>query len=75
MRKMNIKEIVFGNSPTDLQVVAPFIAMGFVKMWGMSERVTMLEMGTRNGFYNIKKDVNLMKKKVDLIGDKLGVTI
>ena len=89
MRKINIKDIlfwiffvigiamilwkIFGNSPTDLQVVIPFIIMGFLKIWGMNERMIKLEMKTKNGFYNMKRDMNLIKQDLNLIKKGAGI--
>ena len=57
---------VFGNSPTDLQVVAPFFALGFVKMWGMNEKLIGLEMKTKHGFVMMKKDIDLIKERLEI---------
>lgn len=57
---------VFGNSPTDLQVVAPFIVMGFSKMWGMNERLVRLEMRTMNGFRKVGDDIGLIKERLGI---------
>ena len=64
---------VFGNSPTDLQVVVPFVIMGLVKVWNVNERQIKLEMGTKNGFSRIKQDFGLLKQDIDLIKERLGI--
>jgi len=58
---------VFGNSPTDLQVVAPFIVMGFSKMWGMNERLVRLEMKTAGGFRRVGDDIGLIKERLGIL--------
>ena len=64
---------VFGNSPTDLQVVAPFIVMGFSKMWGMNERLVRLEMKTGHGFRRAGEDIGLIRQDINLIKERLEI--
>lgn len=64
---------IFGNSPTDLQVIAPFIVMGFVKVWDVNERQIRLEMGTKNGFTKMKYDFGLIKQDLSLIKERLRI--
>ena len=71
---------VFGNSPSEWAVTSVIIGIVVVKMVNVGERMVVLEMGTKNGFCNMKKDVDLVRQKIDkmemrlgLIGDKLGV--
>ena len=63
---------IFGNSPSDLQVVAPFFVMGAAKMWDVNEKQIRLEMGTRNGFDRMKQDINLMKQDINLVKENIG---
>jgi len=72
----------FGNSPSEWAVAAAVISVLVAKVVGLSERVVGLEAGMKHGFYNVKKDMNLinmkiegMGNKVDLIGEKLEVKI
>ena len=57
---------VFGNSPTDLQVVAPFIVMGFSKMWGINERLVRLETRAVSGFRRVGEDMGLIKERLGI---------
>ena len=57
---------IFGNSPTDLQIIVPFIAVGFVKMWGMNERLVRLEMRTVSGFRRVGDDIGLIKERLGI---------
>ncbi|MFH0711563.1 MAG: hypothetical protein V1889_00380 [archaeon] len=57
---------IFGDSPTDLQVVAPFIVVGFVKMGGMNEKLIKLEMKSENGFRKIREDMGLIKERLEI---------
>ena len=64
---------LFGNSPTDLQVLVPFVVMGFLKIWNMNEKQIRLEMGTKNGFSRIKYDFGLMNDGMGLIKRDMGL--
>ncbi|MBU3923382.1 MAG: hypothetical protein KJ592_00535 [Nanoarchaeota archaeon] len=63
---------VFGNSPTDLELFVPFLIFGFGKVWSIGDRVTRLEMNTKHGFEMMKRDMNLIKDKLDSIEGRLG---
>ena len=65
--------LIFGNSPTELAVFSVIAGFVLVKMFDSEKRLGYLEMGMKNGFYNVKKDVNIMEKKLDLVCEKLGV--
>lgn len=65
--------LIFGDSPTELTVFSVVAGFVLVKMWDMGERQTELEMRTKKGFYNIKKDVGLMKTDLNLIKKGVGV--
>ncbi len=65
--------LIFGDSPTELIVFSVVAGFVLVKMFETEKRLTCVEMGAKNGFCNMKKDMGVMDKKMDLIGDKLGV--
>ncbi len=64
---------VFGNGPSEWSVFGVVAGFVLVQVFGFGERITRLEMGTKNGFYNMKKDVGLMENKLDLVCEKLEV--
>lgn len=64
---------MFGNSPMELFVSSGIAGIIFLKMWSLNERQIRLEMGTRNGFNMIKRDMDLMKNDLGLIKGRLGI--
>lgn len=58
--------LIFGNSPTELFVSSAVVILIIVKMWDINEKQIKIEMGTRNGFYNMKQDMNLIKKRLEI---------
>ena len=62
---------VFGNSPGVDAVFGSIIVGVVFLMFGFSERLTVLEINTKNGFRDIKKDMNFIKGKLDSIEGRL----
>lgn len=65
--------LIFGDSPTELAVFSVVAGFVLIKMFDTEKRLTCLEMGMKNGFCNVKKDMKLTQKKLDLVCDKLEV--
>ncbi len=60
---------VFGNSPTDLAIISPFIAMVLMKVWSnsgaikdVSHQVKILSMNTKSAFDKVRKDIENLDK-------------
>ncbi|MCK4997737.1 hypothetical protein KAS08_05530 [Candidatus Pacearchaeota archaeon] len=54
--------LILGDSPTNLFVSSVVGGIIVTKMWSMRERQIKLEMGARNGFDNMKRDIGLIKE-------------
>jgi hypothetical protein len=59
---------IFGNSPTDLEILIPFIIMMLLKLWANNEnmrevkyQVILLEKGTKTSFEKVRDDLNNIK--------------
>jgi len=63
--------LVFGNSPTELFVSSAVLVAIFMKILSMSEKQVRLEMRTKNGFSNMKSDINLIKNKLGVLNDEV----
>ena len=55
--------LIFGDSPTELVVFSVVAGFVLMKMWDMGERQVELEVRAKNGFCNMKRDMNLIKKR------------
>ncbi len=60
---------IFGDSPTDLAIITPFIVMLISKMWDMNEaiievghQVKILSMNTKSAFEKVKQDFENLNK-------------
>ena len=60
--------LILGDSPTELVVFSVVSGFVLVKMFDTEKRVTCLEMGTKNGFRNMRKDMDLIKEKLGILG-------
>ncbi len=58
---------IFGDSPTDLAVISPFIVMGLVKIWTNNNRIWELEIKMKNSFDKVKENMNRIENKIDLL--------
>jgi len=56
---------IFGNSPTDLAVVTPFIIFGLAKTWSNNNKIYDLEIKMKNNFNKAKEDMNRIENKID----------
>lgn len=59
---------IFGNSPTDIEILIPFIIMILLKLWSNNEnirevkyQVKLLEKGTKSSFEKVRDDLNNIK--------------
>ena len=53
---------IFGNSPTDLQIIIPIMLMFLVKMWTISDEVKELKHEARMSFSKVKSQMEKLKK-------------
>jgi len=53
---------IFGNSPTDLQIIIPIMLMFLVKMWTISDEVKELRHEVRMSFSKVKSELEKIKK-------------
>ncbi len=65
--------LIFGDSPTELFVSSAVVVLIIVKIWDMNERQIKMEMGTKNGFCNMGRDMNLIKQDMNLIKKRLEI--
>lgn len=64
---------VFGNSPTDLAVISPFIAMTLMKVWSNNNKTWELKIKMRKGFNKVRGDIGRIETKIDDLSNKLNV--
>ena len=55
---------IFGNSPTDLAVILPFILMLLFKMWAMSDSLNDFKHEVRMSFHKVKTDFDNVENKL-----------
>ncbi len=65
--------LIFGNSPTELFVSSAVVILIIVKIWEMNEKLIKVEMGTKNGFCNIGRDMKTIKQDMGLIKKRLEI--
>jgi len=56
---------IFGNSPTDLAVITPFVVMGLIKVWSNNNRIWELEIKMKNSFDKVRENTNRIGNKID----------
>jgi len=67
---------IFGDSPTDLAVISPFIVLGLAKIWNVnselndfkydfSHQIRTLSTNTRSPFEKVKGDTGRIENKID----------
>jgi len=68
---------VFGNSPTDLAVISPFIVLGLVKIWSNNNtikdvgyQVKLLSNNTKSSFEKVRGDMSRIESKIDSLLNK-----
>jgi len=61
---------IFGDSPTDLAIITPFIVMALMKIWSNSRaikdvghQIKILSINTKSGFEKVRKDFENLKLK------------
>lgn len=64
--------LIFGDSPTELFVSSIVGGVIVTKMWSIREKQVKLELGTKNDFNNMKKDMDLIKQNLSLIKKRLS---
>lgn len=68
---------MFGDSPTEVIIYSVVAGFVLVKMWNFNDRLTRVEMGTKNGFDMMKAEVRngfgVVKRDMDLINGRLRV--
>ena len=68
---------IFGNSPSDLAIILPFILMLLFKIWSISDEVKDFKHDIKLSFYKVKNEIkdsemniNNLRKDVDDIKTK-----
>lgn len=68
---------IFGNSPTDIAVISPFVVFGLVKIWSNNEeiknigyQVKLLTNSTKHSFEKVRGDINKIENKFDNLSKK-----
>ncbi len=56
---------IFGDSPTDLQIIIPIMLMMLVKMWSVSDGLKDFKYEVRTSFVKVKTEMSEMKKDID----------
>lgn len=56
---------IFGNSPTDLQVIIPFIIFGIAKIWEINNNQKEFEFEVKLSFSKVKEDMKRIENKID----------
>ena len=68
---------MFGDSPTEVIIYSVVAGFVLVKTWNFNDRLTRVEMGTKNGFDMMKAEVRngfgVVKRDMDLINGRLRV--
>ena len=64
---------MFGDSPTEVIIYSVVAGFVLVKMWDFNERLTRVEMGTRNGFGMMKRDMSLVKEDMSLVKENISL--
>ncbi len=54
---------IFGNSPTDLMIITPFILMSIIKTWSVSDELKEFKYEVKSSFTKIKIDMDNLKIK------------
>ena len=49
---------VFGNSPSDIQVISPFITLGILKIWDIGNELKDFKHEVKMSFSKVREDVN-----------------
>lgn len=55
---------IFGNSPTDLAVISPFVVFGLAKIWYNSNTILELKINMKHGFDKVREDINRLESKI-----------
>lgn len=59
---------IFGNSPTDLAVISPFVVFGLVKVWDIGNELKDFKYEAKLSFKKVKEDFKNLK--YDLVNKK-----
>ena len=58
---------IFGNSPTDLAVISPFIAMAIIKLLSVSDDLKNFRYQAKLSFNKVKENIGRIENKIDLL--------
>ena len=61
---------IFGNSPSGLEVIIPFIVLALMKIWSNNNRIWELEIKMKNSFEKVRGDTKRIENKIDLLNKK-----
>ena len=61
---------IFGDSPTDLAIITPFIVMLVSKMWDMNNDFRDFKHQVKSSFSKVSGDINRIENKIDSLINK-----
>jgi len=61
---------IFGNSPTDLALITPFIVMLISKIWNVNNELKDFKWEVKSSFNKVRGDMNRIETKIDKLGRK-----
>ena len=63
---------IFGNSPTDLALISPFVVFGLAKIWGIDNSLREFKYNVKLSFKKVDNDMNDLKKKANNLENNIG---
>ena len=63
---------IFGNSPTDLALISPFVVFGLAKIWGIDNSLRDFKYNVKLSFKKVDNDMNDLKKKANNLENNIG---
>jgi uncharacterized membrane protein YesL len=64
---------IFGNSPTDLAIILPFILMLLFKMWSMSDNLNSFKHEVKFSFHKVRENINNLDNRILKAETKLKI--
>ena len=61
---------IFGDSPTDLAIITPFIVMLISKIWDINNDFRDFRHQVKSSFSNVRGDINRIENKIDSLINK-----
>ena len=61
---------IFGDSPTDLAIITPFIVMLVSKVWDMNNNFRDFRHHVKSSFSKVRGDISRIENKIDILINK-----